>query len=295
MALRQSHSGLVAHQIAVIVFRHAEPQGSKQKNLPGSRFQQVRSAHYFCNLHGSVVNHDRELICRHIVPAPNDEVPEIPASDDMLRPEMQIGKSYFFAIRNPKSPVEPDRLRTSGDGRPAHAKPSGSGISRPANPRIHRLIVPVIRRPSRLCHISPRAGAGIDHPQIAQLLPRRQIARPPLALRIRAERSAAVCPLCPFNPQPVKIVIHRLHKFRTATLRIQIFIAKDQLAVAFAGALRRDPKRARMPQVQKPGWRGRYSPAVRKDMVSWVPHRLILGNCQTKWVRNRIGSRVLDV
>ena len=42
MPFGQPHACLIAHQITVIIVRHRQPERPKQKNLPRSRFQQIR-------------------------------------------------------------------------------------------------------------------------------------------------------------------------------------------------------------------------------------------------------------
>ena len=121
---------------------------------------------------------------------------------------MEIAKTNLLAIRNPKSPVHASRFDVSnctcGDGRlgcPAMPKASGPGhdpgVRRPAAPRINRLIIQIIRSPRRLRQISPRASTGINHPQIAQLLPGVKIEPASLALRVRPHRPAKIRPLRP--------------------------------------------------------------------------------------------------
>jgi len=88
----------------------------------------------------------------------------------------------------------------------------------------------------------------------------------PLALRIRADRPTAVRPLDPLNPKPAQILQHRLDKLRPAALRIQIFVAKDQLPAMFRRPPGRNPEGARMPEVQQPGRRRRKPPAVEFEM-----------------------------
>ena len=248
MPLGQPYPSVITHQVAVIVIRHCKPQRPKQKNLPSGRLQQVRAADHLSNPHSGIVDHDGKLICGNIIPPPDNEVPEILACDHALLPQMQICEADLFPVRHSKPPVHAFQLGPCSDGRlgrPAKAKPSGSGDG-PAGSGIQRLIIPLIRSPSRLRHILPRASTRIDHSQIPQLLPCCEIVRPPLALRVRRTRPAAIRPLGPLNPQPVKVVIHRLNEFGPAALRIQVFIAKNQLPMMFCRTLRRDPECARV-------------------------------------------------
>ena len=100
MPLRQPHSRLIAHQIAVKIIRRRQPQRPKQKNLPRRRLQQIRAAHDFGDPHRRIVHHHRQLIRRHIVAPPNNEVAEVAPRNKPLRPEMQV--------RQNKSPRHPE-------------------------------------------------------------------------------------------------------------------------------------------------------------------------------------------
>jgi hypothetical protein len=194
---------------------------------------------------------------------------------------MQIGKTNLLPIRNTKPPIHSRRLGSCSESRlgcPARACPERAERvegpkaggperrARPALPRIHRLIIPVIRRPSRLRHILPRTFTRINKSQLAQPPPRLQVMPPPLTLHIRPKRPAAIRPLTPRNPQPPQILDHRVNEFRATSLRIQIFITQNQLPTILSRASRRNPKRPRMPQMQQPSRRRRQPPTIgRKD------------------------------
>src|SRR5258708_449992 len=118
-----------------------------------------------------VVGYNSELVRRNVIPAPDDEVSEIPPGDVTLPPQMQVVKYNLFAIGNSKAPVH--------TGWPFKPRCIGSP---PALPRINRLIVQIIRRTRRLRQFFPRTGAWINKPAIAKLFPRRQIDITPFAL-----------------------------------------------------------------------------------------------------------------
>jgi hypothetical protein len=54
----------------------------------------------------------------------------------------------------------------------------------------------------------------------------------------------------------VQVLEHRLNEFRPTTLRIQIFIAQDQLAAALSRALCRNPECACVAEMKQSGRRG---------------------------------------
>jgi hypothetical protein len=274
MALRQPHSRGVAHKTAVIEIRNWKAESPVKKNLPRRRFQQISSAHNFRDAHGGIVDDDRQLVSGNIVAPPNDEVAKIASGRNPLGAEMQVVEQDFLAIRNPKAPIKPGRpLRRCSlhsqcsDGRlvrPATAKPSGPdhGTRRPTPPRIDRLIITIIRRPSCQSHILARASTRIDRPNLPQPLPRLQIEISALTLRIGSVRPSAIRPLLPGNSQPVQVLDHRIDEFGTAALRIQILISQNQGPAPLRRSLRGNPKRPRMPDVEQARGRRRQAPTI---------------------------------
>ena len=109
MPLRQPDSHLVAYQVTVIEVGKGKPQGTIKKNLAGRRLQQIRTAHNFSNSHRCVIDHNGQLVSRHIIPPPNNKISKVPASDHPLWPKMQICETNLLAIPNPKPPIESHR------------------------------------------------------------------------------------------------------------------------------------------------------------------------------------------
>ena len=267
MALRQAQAGLVAYQVAVIIGRDRKSQRPKKKNLSRRRLQQVRSADNLSDPHGSIVHHNRQLVGWNIIASPNNEVPEIPASDHPLWAKMQIRKTDLLTIAHAKSPVHPRRLSPRSDSRlgcPATAKPGGTRqtAARTAPPRINRLIVTIVRRGSRLRHILARASARIDQSPVTQVSPSLKIVRPTLTLRVGPVSAPAIRTFAPLNSKPPQIFEHVMDEFRTTALEIQIFIAQDQLPAVLSSALSRNPEGASVTEMQQSGRRRRQPPAV---------------------------------
>ena len=210
---------------------------------------------------------------------------------------MQIRKTNFLSIRNPKSPIRSPRVGVRlgpGDSRlGCLAKPSGPrhDTGRPAAPGIHWFIIQPIRRSRRQLHILPRTSAArIDHSRIPQLPPRLQIKSAPLTLRIRSHRPAIVRPLAPRDPQPSQIFHHGLDKLGPGALGIQVFVAQDQLPAPLRRPPCRHPKRARMSEMQKPSRRRRKSPAinsggVRRGRIFQRGARQSLADALSQWNR----------
>src|SRR5689334_10393109 len=97
-----------------------------------------------------------------------------------------------------------------------------------------------------LFQVFARAGAGIDATGIAQTPPAFQVKTAALALRIRSKRAAYVRAFVPFETKPAQVFKHCLNKLRLASLKVEVFIAKDQLASGSAGAPVCDPEGPRM-------------------------------------------------
>ena len=143
----------------MIVSGNRKPERANQQQLPRSRLQQIGAAHDLRDLHGSVVDDDRQLICGNIVAPPDHEVAEIFARNVSLRPDARSSN----AIASP-SGTRNRQFTPAG--------PSWRGLADPfaAAARIHRLIVAFVRR-GRRSQVLARAGAGIDEPAVAQLAP----------------------------------------------------------------------------------------------------------------------------
>src|SRR5882762_2428240 len=114
----------------------------------------------------------------------------------------------------------------------------------------------------RLLQLFARTGARVDRTLIAQLPPGFQIELAALTLRIWGERSTDIWTLLPIESQPAQVLIHCFHKFHTAALRVQVFIAKDKNAVRRTCALLRDPESPRVAEMKISGGRGRNTPAI---------------------------------
>ena len=80
--------------------------------------------------------------------------------------------------------------------------------------------------------------------------------RTSLALAIGGERSPTVRPLIPADTQPAKIFHHGASELRTGALRIEIFVAQNQIAAVLPGPLGCSPKCAGVSQMEESG-RGR--------------------------------------
>ena len=110
----------VSHQFAMKILRRPIAESPLQQNLPRGGFQQISSADDLGNPHGRVIDDDRQLIRRHIVPSPNEKITNVASREISLYTQVQICKGNLFALivstirvsptgRNAKSPVRPGR------------------------------------------------------------------------------------------------------------------------------------------------------------------------------------------
>src|ERR1700691_3050239 len=161
----------------------------------------------------------------------------------MLPAQIQIRKLNRFAIANAEPPIHARRLRELG---PIQI------LALTTSPRIHGLIVSIIRSIRGLRQILARTHARIQNPALSQPPPSLQIVRPALALGVRGIGSAAIRPLAPTNSQPAQIFHHGASTLRSRALWIQILIPQNQSSVILDRPLRCDPESSRMTKVQQP-------------------------------------------
>ena len=107
------------------------------------------------------------------------------------------------------------------------------------------------------------AGARIYETGSAELFKGRTIEIRSLALRVRAERTAAVGAFLPFATEPAEVFEHSRDKFGPTPRPVEILVAKDQGAIRGTGTLLGDPERASVAEVEKTGWRRSEAAAVR--------------------------------
>src|SRR5579862_3530738 len=267
VALGHSLTRFIPHQIAVIVIRTREFERPRKQDLARRRLQKVRAAYDFRNPHLSVVHHDCQLIGRYIVSSPDDEVSKVSPGGEVLWSKMYVIEGDFLAIRHAKAPVHTLGLR--------ELICIGTGT---AQARIERLVVGIVRRARDQCQFFSRTSAGIDPAIVPQATPRGQVGTSSFTLRVRAIGSIAVWAFLPTNSQPMQVVDHSADELGKATLRIKVFVAKNENAVLLASALGGDEKRARVPEMQVSGRRRRQSPAIWFGEIAGHPFTLLLAD-----------------
>ncbi len=85
--------------------RRWKSQRAIEEKLPKGGMKQVRATHQLGDLHGGVIDHDRELIGRDVVFSPDDEVAKVDARDRALRSGDLIEKLQRFFIWDTETPV----------------------------------------------------------------------------------------------------------------------------------------------------------------------------------------------
>ena len=83
--------------------RRRQIQRAIEMELPESGPEQVRSPHHFGQLEGGVIDHDGQLVGRHVILSPDYEIAKLVSRKGPLRPGSLIEKFQRFAFshRNP--------------------------------------------------------------------------------------------------------------------------------------------------------------------------------------------------
>lgn len=226
----------------MVIVRNWKAQNSNQQKLSRRRLQQIGATHDLRDLHRRIVNHNRQLVRRDIIAAPDDEVTEVTPRDQPLWSEAQVIEANLLTVPDAKAPVNPGgrvrcrrwhRLRAAGGG-------------------VQRFIVPLVRCASSQRNIPARARARINCTQVKQLLPSLQIPATSLALNVRPEWTSPVRSFVPLDAEPAHILDHRLRVIEPAALRVQVFVAKNESPALFFRPPCCNPEGARMSDMQQP-------------------------------------------
>jgi len=81
-------------------------QGAVEQQLPRGAEQQVRAAHNLGNSHRGVVHDAGQLVGGDFGVAPDDEVAEVSAGDELLRAEVLVHKEDHLAVGHAEAPVD---------------------------------------------------------------------------------------------------------------------------------------------------------------------------------------------
>ena len=261
MAFGQADSLFVRHQRAVIELGRRHPERAIQQQLPGGGREQIGAAHHLGDPHRRVVHHDRKLVSRNAIVPPDDEIAEVLARDELLRPAMAVSERNPLAVRHAETPV-PFEGRAACVIRVERALLVTQLELLAAGSWIHRLILALVRRRQRPPHVRPRASAGINEPAGQKSSHCGQVELAPLALVVWPERPATIRPFLPFKAEPFQVFEHGADKLQLEARGIQVLIAQHEHAAAGLGALLRNPERARVAEVQVTCRRRREAAAI---------------------------------
>ena len=81
-------------------------EGFVEEKLARGGEKEVRSADDFRDRHGDVVGNDGQFVGGAALPAPDEEVPEVPPRDEGFFAEESIGEMDGTALRNAEAPVQ---------------------------------------------------------------------------------------------------------------------------------------------------------------------------------------------
>jgi len=142
VAFGEARARIVDDEMAVVKSWRSPAQGAIQEQLAGGGLQQIRAADDFGDSHFGIVDGDGELICRHVIVAPDDEVAEIAPCAESLMAEMKVEKTELLAIRHSTTPAHTGRIIEFY-----------SISARAASPGINRLIIRMVWRAGGLREI----------------------------------------------------------------------------------------------------------------------------------------------
>ncbi|CAN4017756.1 Tetratricopeptide repeat protein, partial [Dysosmobacter welbionis] len=81
--------------------RCLQSQQPIQQQLSGGGRQQVRPPHYFCDAHGRVIHHHRQLIGKYAVRPPQQKIPAVRRQPLPVLPHVAVGESDLL-LRHPQ-------------------------------------------------------------------------------------------------------------------------------------------------------------------------------------------------
>lgn len=269
MPLGQATPLLIEHQRRVVECGRIPAQRTKKQQLSKGALDQVGATDHFRDTKLGIVDDGRELVARCVVFAPDDKIAEFASGDRALRAAMYVGERNLLLVRYSKPPV----CRHGGAERRQRGVSRGTKFT-----RIHRFVVGrlgwsrisiyrrriafILRterfmwRARRVEHVSSRSCTRKNQSGRMQPFQCRTIAGGACALRNHLS--------IPSDAEPLEVLLHCSHIFRPATRAIEIVVAQTQRPGGGASAMRRDPKRPRMPEVQKTRGRRRQPAAVRR-------------------------------
>jgi hypothetical protein len=219
-------------------------EGAVQQELTGGREEEVCATDDFGDAHGMVVGDHGEFVGGEAVFAPDKEVAEVASSHERLRALERIDKGDGLAVGHAEAPV----------GRAGSASFAAGTQGRAEAGRENRLGV-ILRVWGGQTAFDVLAGLVARIDRAGRLEERPDVAEPGKALRLHVGcvRAADVGSFGPFQPEPAQVFDRRIGELGSASSRIEIFGAVNQLPAS--GALGGESKGAGVANVQVAGGR----------------------------------------
>ena len=95
-------------------FRRGQLERAIEEQLPKSRAEQIGTAHHLGDALGGIVDHDRELVGRDVVLAPDHKITKVRARHRVLRTGTLIEKLQGLPFRDAEAPVHARRIGRVG-------------------------------------------------------------------------------------------------------------------------------------------------------------------------------------
>jgi hypothetical protein len=93
----------------VVVIGRSKAESAGKKDLSGRGAQQIQTTHHFTDPHLGIIDDDCQLVSRHVITAPDNEVSKIVSRDEFLRSLAEIVKTNHLAFENAKAPIHSGR------------------------------------------------------------------------------------------------------------------------------------------------------------------------------------------
>ena len=106
VAFGKTNAGFVGHQRTVIKVWRLQAERAVKQKLTGRGQKEISAADDFGDSHRGVVHDHGELVRRHIVVPPDDEIAEIFSRHELLRSELAIGEGNDLAVGDAETPGE---------------------------------------------------------------------------------------------------------------------------------------------------------------------------------------------
>ena len=228
--------------------RCLQSQQPIQQQLSGGGRQQVRTPHYFCDAHGRVIHHHRQLIGKYAVRPPQQKIPAVRRQPLPVLPHVAVGESDLL-LRHPQpqgggAACAPGPLCRLLRGQTA------------AGPWVDHLSILPVGSTGGM-ELRPGTEAGVDQPLGLQSPQSSLIQRRPPALLIGAAGAADDRSLVPVQSQPLDVPAHLLPIAPRASRDIQILDPQDHSPALLPGAEPSQQAAQNIPQMDAPAWRRR--------------------------------------